>query len=303
MMTIDSFFNPMKVMPLEKHKEKKKVTYAQNYMVSEKIDGIYLSIYYDGEEFHYPRTANGKYPYAVRPFTDSLNFDKEEVLNKLNITDGASFFLIGEADIQGEPSFHVKSGKFNKKEEYAENAVFLVHDMVYVANTGRNIFYDTRTAHARYIKIPKVLTDSVKKLPLIGMFSSIDEIESVAKLLIAKGKEGVIMKDSGSIYEPGKRIASLMKIKSIMDFDLLCIHYFMSVGKKGNECWNMELSDKTGVVVTVRVGKETDVEYFSTNSPIGKVVTIECMGKTNLGSYREPRFVRIRDDKSPSDID
>ena len=114
--------------------------------------------------------------------------------------------------------------------------------------------------------------------------------------------EGVILLRTDSTYSAGKRNSDLMKIKLEETFDLLVTDLYFTVGEKGNDNMNLKLKDSRGCFVDVRIGKHKDQYEFALSSPIGKVATIKCMKQTDDG-YREPRFLHIRYDKLPHEID
>jgi hypothetical protein len=68
---------------------------------------------------------------------------------------------------------------------------------------------------------------------------------------------------------------------------------------------HISLRRKNGAVITVRIPKDEDRELFELNPNVilGKVVEVKCMCELEDGMLREPRFMRVRDDKLLEDID
>ncbi|MFA6201256.1 MAG: hypothetical protein WC679_12720 [Bacteroidales bacterium] len=287
---------PQKVLHLHIEEAKKKPNIDHTYIVSSKIDGWYVyADYINGEWSNFHSRVCREIP--------SLRWAKHYLNNlpKPNF----NCRIIAEAVIPGL-DFHTANGRFNRTlDNYEEReVVFYFHDIInldtYWKNQPEN-YASVRYARLHDWRLP--INIGIFRLhTILGETDNRSKWLSLAEEVWSNDGEGVVLKRADAIYQPDKKNSSLMKIKLEAEFDLLVIDYFSSIGEKGNLAWNMKLQDKSGTEVNVRVGKDSDIAEFAVNNPVGKVALIRCMKKLP-DSYREPRFVSIRYDKLPKDID
>jgi ATP-dependent DNA ligase len=271
-----------KVLHLYKEKEKKKPNISGNYMVSEKIDGIYVYI---------DRIA-GKWGPIIsrqgRPIPAFEHHTKQfEKLDNLPPTD---IRLIAEAYIPGV-DFHTANGIFNRSvgDYRCDSVVFAVHDMVYHG-------FPNKTAEERYERAGEIdytaSTDYVQHHPLLAISSDEETWLNIAETVWDNDGEGIVLKRTDSIYQPDKRNSSLMKIKLEENFVLTCIDAYYTVGEKGNSNLNAIFRREKGTLITCRVGKHSDIAAYEGNKGhlIGQKCLIVGMCELPDGAIREPRF-------------
>lgn len=284
---------PQKVLSLHKELTKKKPDISYPYMMSLKEDGWYSSIEFIPEKGyqHILSSAGREIPslaHTTELFNLSLNF-------KLPHT------IIMESVIPGI-DFHEMNGLFNRTKNILplKQTVFKVHDIVFPEKPDLSAL--ERYELLKTFKSHLEKTGQIILQPLLGIAHEPNVWFQEANKAWEMGEEGIVLKRIGDIYKPGKRDASLMKIKLEKTFDLLCIRMYKTMGEKGNENLNLDLKNLRGIIVSVRIGKHSDIASFELNSPVGKVIEIKCMCDLPDGSYREPRFSRVRFDKKSSDI-
>ena len=290
-----------KVLSLHKELLKKKPQLQGEYMLSVKEDGWYLTIDYWNGEWQPIRSSAGR-EIPSTSILHKLIFDKLPRPNK-NVR------LIMEGTIKGH-DFYSMNGLFNRSVGDflldPQSVLFYVHDCIPL-----DTYFITKTLENQAIERWKTLSqlDISNVKDSIILHAPID-VCGYGELwyrhfneVIEQGKEGIVCKRTTSLYTPGKRNSDLVKIKLEETFDLHCVDMQLSYGEKGNSSTNLLLVDKRGTQVIVRIGKDKDIASFSLSSPVGKVVEIACMGKTPAGSYRQPVFKTIRNDKVYGDID
>lgn len=284
-----------KVLHLHKELAKKNPQLQGNYLLSEKMDGIYTYIDY------HPKIGFSLVKSSAQREIPALAWTKKLFESLPKPKEPCRF--IQEATIPGV-DFHTANGIFNRSvgDFVCQDVVFHIHDIVFPERLG------LATALERY-NILKTLdiSNTMEKLQIhpILYAGSYDEYLWMKYFneITEKGGEGIVAKRENSLYTPGKRNSDLLKIKLEETFDLLCTRYFTTLGEKGNIAYNVELKNKKGVLVNARIGKFDDIAEFNINSPVGKVIEIKAMCELPDGSYREPRFYRLRTDKNPSEID
>ena len=279
-----------KVLHLHKELEKKKPKIAGVYFVTEKLDGWYVyADYIDGHWTNIMSSAGREIP--------SLLWMRSKVLERLPVPH-FNCRVIAEATIDGL-DFHTLNGRFNtSKNGYQEHeAILNIHDVI-----PFTIDYIARERRFYVNEICDNSLESIRKIPVLGVSNDHRIWMHYAEQVWDRDGEGVILLRTDSTYSAGKRNSDLMKIKLEETFDLLVTDLYFTVGEKGNDNMNLKLKDSRGCFVDVRIGKHKDQYEFALSSPIGKVATIKCMKQTDDG-YREPRFLHIRYDKLPHEID
>lgn len=283
---------PQKVLHLHIEEKKRKPNINHDYIITEKLDGWYGYIdYIDGEWSNVHSRARREIP--------SLLWARQE-FQELNLESNVR--LIFEITIPNEP-FHILNGILNRSvgDCQAREAIFHLHDMI---DLNHNYNADARRAMLDYIDT-SIVEYHIRKIPILAITSDKDVWMKHFIDITDKGGEGIILKQVDGLYQPDKRNSSLMKIKLEDTFDLECIDMFHTVGDRGHDNLNVSLRRKSGVVITVRIPKDEDRFLFESDSSqiLGKVVEVKCMTELDGGMLREPRFVRVRNDKLIEDID
>ena len=283
-----------KALHLSEELKKKKPNVNHLYMVTRKIDGIYIYIDFDVE------TGWGYIHSRANRIIPAFKFLQPTLGNRLAIP-STNMRLIAEAYIDNTP-FHILAGVFNRSVGNfdATEVKFNVHDVVTEANV--------LPAIERFSAIPHVLTkgdDRFTRAELLHVSNSPDLWEKTFNEVVKDGYEGIVLKQANSIYSSGKRNSSLMKIKREVTADLLAIRLEETTGEKGEPNVNLVLLSKDNVEISVRVGNFEERESFLANPAIviGRVVEIAAMEKLPNGTYREPVYKYIRDDKNAEEID
>lgn len=287
-------YKPQKAKHLFLELEKKKPTISGDYMVTEKVDGWYVYLdYVVGQGWGDITSRAGR---AI-PSMKFLSPDLDTMLGRPL----ENCRLICEAVIEGMV-FSELNGVFNRSKGDCDavNVSLVAHDLIFESNE--------LSAIERYMLIPALLGKQVKGkrfciAELLHVSSSVEMWKHVFEAVVTAGGEGIVMKKAASLYSPDKRNNDLMKIKEEVTADLLCTDMYETTGTKGNPNTNLSLVTKAGVLITVRVGKFSDIAEMEADSPIGKVIEIAAMKKLKEGTYREPRFKAIRHDKNPTEID
>lgn len=215
--------------------------------------------------------------------------------------------IIKEAIIPGL-KFHTLNGILNRStgNYQAEGVQFYVHDYVPLRTYHLNL--EINYALNRYEKVKELIGVHHRdvfirhELLFIAAYHKQFWLDKFHKV-IDDEEEGLVFKREDSLYSPDKRNSDLLKMKMEDTFDLLCVKMYWTKGDKGNDNLNLDLQNKAGIIVPVRIGKFSDIAEFQINSPVGKVVCIKAMCKLPDGSYREPRYSHIRFDKLSTDID
>lgn len=283
-----------KTLHLYKEEEKKKPNINADYLMSEKLDGWYVYADYS--------TVTGWsniHSSAGREIPSMLWMRREVLPNLPSLNYPARYIF--EATIDGI-DFHTANGRFNTSvNNYEERTTILnLHDIIPLTNFSL-------TALDRYglvrDTVNQVVDNRIRYIKSLGISSEKTVWMQKAEEIWERDGEGLILKRVDSVYMPGKRNATLMKIKLENEFDLLVVKMYWTKGEKGNDNLNLDLQNKAGVITPVRVGKHKDIAAFTLESPVGKVATIKCMKELETGGYREPRFKHIRFDKLPHEID
>ena len=286
-------FRPQLCKHLHLELEKRTPNIQHDYMVTEKVDGIYAYATYS--------TTTGWsniYSRAHRELPSMLHC-KELYLDTL-AKPPEDCRLLMEAYIP-DTKFHITNGIFNRSTgDYKANDVhFIVHDIIPLTTP--------LPALTRFKAISSLQFNSprMQRAELLLVSSDIDLWKRCFDKVINAGGEGIVLKQADGLYQPGKRNSSLLKIKEEIEADLLCTELYYTIGEKGNSNMNLILVSKAGVETTVRVAKHEDIEEFERDntSVVGQVVKIKAMKRLEGGKFREPRFDYVREDKESWDID
>lgn len=113
------------------------------------------------------------------------------------------------------------------------------------------------------------------------------------------GYDGAIIRDPNSGYRVGLvKNGELVKVKPVLSLDLAVKSRLLATGEKtGRDVYTLVV-EYDGVETTVGSGVPHDPASVPT---IGQIAEIECLGVTEDGKLREPRFKGVRFDKTCSD--
>jgi ATP-dependent DNA ligase len=273
---------PQKVLHLFKEMEKKKPAIEGDYIVTEKLDGIYAYINYIAGRFQ---------PIYSRQCRVIPAFSKyQELFNSLP-KPKADARLIMEAYIPGV-DFHTMNGIFNRSvgNFHCEDVQFFLHDIVYFGNPLPALQrYEILLSSNIEVK------EKINVLPILTISDSLDDWNKMFEDIKLQGGEGVVLKKADAIYHPGKRNSSLMKIKLESQAILVCSDIFYTVGEKGHSNLNATFKTPKGIEVVCRIGKHADIFAIEKdkNHILGKKCLIEFMEELPSGMLREPRFKEI----------
>jgi hypothetical protein len=280
---------PQLALHLHKEQSKKKPKIHGDYIITEKLDGIYG--YCD-----YNRYMGWGYVHTRQQRElPSLKWAKE-LFTKLPPLE-FNYRLIFEVTIDGL-DFHTTNGILNRSKGECSclEAKFNFHDMVRFADQSK-VALDA-VALDRFIDLGRIDISSVNSFRLIPYLGISSDEETWANLfteVVDKGGEGIILKQIDACYEAGKRNSNLMKMKLEEEAFIECVDIYYTEGKKGNSNMNATLRRKSGVRVDVRIGKHSDITMIEAdkNTILGKVVKIVAMSELSTGMFREPRFNSI----------
>lgn len=113
--------------------------------------------------------------------------------------------------------------------------------------------------------------------------------------------DGAVVHDPGKPFILGRSKGDTVKVKPLLDYDLLCTGFLANVGEKtGRPTVALQVRFKQGtalVATGLSEGQQANPEQF-----VGKIIRVEAMGLTKYGNLREPRFAGVRDDKLKADF-
>ena len=113
--------------------------------------------------------------------------------------------------------------------------------------------------------------------------------------------DGAIWRDPEAPFEIGRSKGSIIKIKPLMECDLLVVGTEEGKGKYVGKIGALVCKYKDAKLVKVATGM-TDAERAQAPSDfIGGIVSVAAMGETDDGLLREPRYRGIRIDKLAAD--
>lgn len=280
---------PQKPLHYYKALELKQPKVRGEYIFTEKKDGIFVCIDYDPLQRLWLKPKS--FAQRIIPAFDHIN------LNNKGLSIGRECRLIMEATIPGL-DFHTTNGIFNRKYELATDTVFWLHD-VYIPGTLAKAAERWKQVEELYSKC------GFEKMPLLGCSSNPDDWKRWFEQVVEQGGEGIVGKQTHSLYVPEGRNESMIKIKEECSRDLLCVGLEPTTGKKLEPSLNLILKDKSGTIITVVVPKDSDRDLWKETPSlvVGKVCEIKAMKLLPNNMLREPRFKSIRYDKSVVDID
>jgi ATP-dependent DNA ligase len=271
----------------------KKKPVINNSMMFEKHDGWFGYLDFPSCVIHSRQLR--EIP-AVKELSDLIRQHRPDVKGR----------LIFEIMIEGYEvdRFHELNGILNRKFEQAEDVYLMVHDFI------PNFQLCTMPAYRRYEFAQEIVAriglPEVRMSPILGVSNNPDEWQAMAQKVQSRGGEGLILKDINALYEAGKRIPTLMKIKEEVTVEMLVKGVVEGQGDHEGMVGKLRCLDEKGVIHEVGAGCMTHKErtkYFQEPSEIiGSVVEIKAMKKLKDGKYREPRFKAIRFDKEEHEL-
>lgn len=116
-----------------------------------------------------------------------------------------------------------------------------------------------------------------------------EDIQGLAKVVWARGGEGLILKSKFGIYEVGKRSKDWIKVKKVLSATLKVVGY--RHGQFGPHS-RLLLEDEDGNQTLVKWKNFDELDKINSNptSFIGRKLVIEYQNRTADGSYRHPRW-------------
>lgn len=273
---------------------------GEEWIASEKLDG-YRCIYEGKEDKFMSRQE--------KPFNKPEWFTKAF---PKRILDGELW--ISRDQFQG-------MGVVRKKEPIDEewmNVTYQVYDLL----DSKRPFFERVKELKRIVKLVegrwrvfrKELPYPLNKLPCPLVFveqipiKSQEHLKEMYEGILAKGGEGIMLKDPNSEYEFGKRSSKLLKYKPNFDAEAMIVDYKPGKGKyEGmlggfickpllNHDTYMSIDDEPNHQFSTSGMNDKVRGNYKKTHPIGTVITYEYSGKTDKGAPRFARYMRKRTD-------
>lgn len=193
---------------------------------------------------------------------------------------------------------YVRSSKGVPTELVDARVEFILFD---VPDHGR-IPYHARVAHRT--KACNLLCDYRVPTFVPQRFTVADEAEVYAlyEKVRNDGDEGLMVKDMGHLYEPGKRTNGWLKVKPEDDADALITGVTEAVSEAGEplgRAGSLQGTCEDGSTVSIPgIDHTTGALWFAHPELIvGQWVEFQYMERDRQGGYRHPRFGRVREAK------
>jgi ATP-dependent DNA ligase len=209
----------------------------------------------------------------------------------------SDFVVLGEV-WHPDLKFPTISGMFRK--HAPSKLQFITNDML-PTDLNTEEPYSSRFQHLQNL-LPPVLGDGfyVRTARSFEAHYCQQDVNKYAAQLVAEGGyDGAILRDPNAGYTIGLvKKAEIVKVKPTMSLDLRCVDARTEPGAKTGRAVLTISVEYRGVVSDVGSGVPHDMLV---GDVCGKVVEVECIGITEDGKLREPRFKGIRFDKTEPD--
>lgn len=281
-------------LPIEKAKGKLKFP----VLASEKLDGVFGLILVKDDECHiYSRTGE---EYL------SLNHLKDEAMALVDNTHYQ--VLIAELYTPGLPQPIISGYCRDTKAQHPEIKAY-VHDWLplsdFISGVSTEEFaYRQMDLKGRWAFCETMIDfrylERVAQLPICNK----QDLMAYAQVVWDQGGEGVVAVSITAPYQPGKRNASMVKVKEGVTFDLRVVNINEGAGKFAGMVGNLVCIDAKDRYVNVGSGLSTEERKAWWKKPqaiIGKIVEVAAMSVSTKGVLREPRYKGIRHDKTQED--
>lgn len=254
-------------------------------------DGVYIGealIYKEGKPLD-RKTGNGMITSFIKKESVldllkekmEVNFDKPKVYAKLNLE---------------------LSNRCIENEEIDKNLHFVIWDSLTLEEFKEGL--STRPYTERFGEAIKAtfMTTKLKPVPSFRVYS-MKEAQAIADEYISEGGEGAIVKKLDTLWKDGTS-KDMVKIKAVLDADLLCVDVEEGSGKYKGKVGALVLETVCGKL-RVKVGTGlTDLDRAKPfDYYIGKVIEIQYnefikSKSKSTDSLFLPRFVEVREDKN-----
>ena len=253
-----------------------------------------------------------------------LTRDFPELAELGRLLDGQQAVLDGEAvllDAQGRSSFE----RLQNRSQYPGEAYYMVFDLLYL--DGRSLIREPYTARRQ--KLAELLGEGTRRVQL-GTQLGTDADEALA-ISAELGLEGVVAKRPDSIYQPGRRAHTWVKIKHVLTQEVVIIGWTPGESARARTIGAllMAVPNDAGLTYVGRVGSGfTEKDLVDTRqvlgeievpaAPVSDVPRADAKGAhwvepilvgevgygvwTNAGRLRMPVWRGWRPDKTPEDI-
>jgi bifunctional non-homologous end joining protein LigD len=285
-------------LPPEKLKE---LWNNPDWICEEKIDGSRYVLQYDSHGI--PLLTSRKRSVKTNEMVDKTQnlmgyVCEKNVKFKNTIIDG---------EIQGGNSFGDTVSLMGSTPERAQQMLkdgFKVKYIVYDILEYQGTDLRNRPFNIRRLKLQNFLLNYHN--PYIELIRVLPNEPSSFDQIVSEGGEGVILKHKMSQYQEDKRGKDWIKVKKTDTFDGIIIGMTEGTGKYKKSMGALRIGQYVGdeIVEVATISGMTDDQrdYFSQNIQKlnGQVIEFEAQEKTKK-RYRHPRFVRLRNDKSPTE--
>lgn len=157
-----------------------------------------------------------------------------------------------------------------------------------------------QSSRAVLSKYPEVLKLVPKNwTPLVAVkhkqASSEKQVRKDLDAILAKGGEGLMLRQPGSAYE-GKRSGTLLKVKKAFDTECRVLGYKLGSGKYAGKLGAFHCQLVSDPSVKFHLSGMTDAvrNNYKTTHPVGTVLTFTYNETSKTGVPRFPRYQRIR---------
>lgn len=254
-------------------------------------DGVYIGeglIYKDGKPLD-RKTGNG----LINKF-----IKRESTLESLEAK-------LAKAKPNSKQEGNITFEIVDKQEEFAEidkNLHFVIWDSLTLEEFEEGL--STRPYTERFGEAIKAtfMTTKLKPVPSYRVYS-MKEAQAIADEYISEGGEGAIVKKLDTIWKDGTS-KDMVKIKAVLDADLLCVDVEEGSGKYKGKVGALVLETVCGKL-RVKVGTGlTDLDRAKPfDYYIGKVIEIQYnefikSKSKSTDSLFLPRFIEVREDKN-----
>jgi ATP-dependent DNA ligase len=271
------------------------------YAIEPKIDGIRVMVYADpssGIITYHTRNGNGvSLPVSISP-----------LIMHLASTLGSAVLFDCEAVGDAGNVYDTYSNLMGAHEGSTIKLVVL--DIPYVAGwqEAAAVPYMNRYAALEDLfnqaKLADLFNSTHSLLTLIpqlavGVSPADFSIQDYFEEAVAKGYEGIMIKDMEAPYLSGRRSKAWLKLKKKATYDCRIIGFTRGAGKYDGSAGAM-LIDFNGNIVKVGSGLSDQLRQQLYDNPeqlVGKYAEVECQEITPSGMMRSPSLITIRYDK------